>query len=54
MLDTVLGAAYTGMNTADLNPALIEFIVDQERLTLNNLNCYSSAECTKEEWTMKV
>lgn len=54
MLDTVLGAAYTGMNTADLIPALIEFIVDQERLTLNNVNCYSWAKCTKEERTMKV
>lgn len=30
MLDTVLGAAYTGTNTADLIPGLREFIVDQE------------------------
>lgn len=54
MLDSMLGAAYTGMNTADLIPALIEFIVDQERLTLNNLNCYSWAKRTKEEWAMDV
>lgn len=38
----------------DLIPALIEFIVDQERMTLNNINCYSWAKCTKEEWMMKV
>lgn len=54
MLDTVLGTAYTGMKTADLIPALIEFRVDQERLTLNNLSCHSWAKCTKEGWTMKV
>ena len=33
MPDTVLGTARTGVSTADLIPALIEFVVYQEGLT---------------------
>lgn len=51
---TVLGAAYTEMNTTDLSPALTEFTVYQKRLTLNKLNCYSWAKSTKEKWMMRV